>query len=130
MITNLAVRLDWTEFDKLMNKVYVFPCFLKPGRSIYAVAYPDEKGNPSFFVHKLITKPREEEVAIYEKPAKIQSLIRQFDKSKTIFREWIIDTPKTCLDCILHDMQYWKISRFTKPPEDIVNIENIFKAHA
>ena len=57
-------------------------------------------------------------------------MVRQFDKSKTIFKEWIVDTPKTCLDCILHDMQYWKIHRFTKPPEDIVNIENIFKAHA
>ena len=32
LISNFANSFDQTEYDNIMNKVYVFPCFLKPGR--------------------------------------------------------------------------------------------------
>ncbi len=92
LISNLEDAIRQDPIERQMNQVYVFPAFIKPGRQIYAVAYPDERRNPSFFVHKLIVKPREELVPHFVKETKISKVGRQFDKNKTIFREWRVDT--------------------------------------
>ena len=75
-------------------------------------------------------KQRDEKIPIFEKPTKHRDLTRNFDKNKSIFKGWQLDNPKTYEACIEHDMQFWKIARFTKPLEDLVNIENIFRKHA
>lgn len=103
---------------------------MKPGKQIYAIAYPDEKGVPSYFIHKIIVRPREEAVPHFVKDTKTSIHGLAFDRNKTIWREWRLDTPESIQECVLLDFQHWKISRFTKPPEDIPNIEDVFKKHA
>jgi hypothetical protein len=92
LIRNLEIQ-DQSEYNQAMNKLFVFPCFMKPGKQIYVVAYPDEHGVPSFFVHKIIVRPREESVPHFIKDTKTSIHGLAFDRNKTIWREWKVDTP-------------------------------------
>lgn len=95
---------------------------MKPGKHIFAVAHPDEFGEPEFFIHKIIVRQREEDIPLYTKPIKIKKTTRAFSKFNTVFREWLDDT-KDVLDSIIdHDSKYWKVDRFVKDVNDLPKI--------
>mmetsp|Transcript_32855 Transcript_32855/g.50221 ORF Transcript_32855/g.50221 Transcript_32855/m.50221 type:complete len:225 (+) Transcript_32855:5970-6644(+) len=65
------------------EQLYVFPCFLRPGKQRYVVIQEDELANQtteqvpmpddhfSYFIHKCIVENRTENVAPFSKPMKI-----------------------------------------------------------
>jgi hypothetical protein len=69
---------------------------MKPGRHIYSCALPgsEEEDQSKFFVHKCIVQKREEECPVSHKDTKEMSKYRQFVKHKSVFEDWIENTPE------------------------------------
>ena len=63
-------------------------------------------------VHKVYIPGREE-------------MIRRFDKEKSVFKNWTVDTALTLEEAARNDMKHWKVQNFCKDPEDLKNVENL-----
>ena len=83
--------------------LYVFPCFMKPGRQNYVVIQEDDLANQptyealptdedAYFIHKCIVENRVEEVPVYTKPMKMGKKERKFKHEKSIWATWKKDT--------------------------------------
>ena len=63
-------------------------------------------------VHKVFIPGREE-------------MIRRFDKEKSVFKNWCVDTDVSLEEAARNDMKHWKVQNFCKDPEDLKKVENL-----
>ena len=122
----LMLNLD-QQYDEgrseMLNEVYVFVGFMKPGRQCYAVAYPHPEEENTFdemtyYTHKMVVPHRIDDVVHFVKPTRISKVVRLFDKAQSVFADWIEDGPDTAKLCIDHDLSFWNGSKFIKDEED------------
>ena len=52
-----------------------------------------------------------------------------FERNKTVFKDWIEDTPEMIRACFDHDKLLWKIDKLAKNPKDQEEIMEIFERH-
>ena len=70
---------------------------------------------------------RIEDIIHYTKILKSHMKVRKFDKDKSVFKDWVTDTPIVDRKCLEHDMGFWKISKLKLDPEDMENMERLLE---
>ena len=56
---------------------------------------------------------------------------RIFERHKSVFKEWVVDTGESIKECIDHDAQHWKIDKLLKDdPVEIAGVMTVFMRNA
>ncbi len=69
-----------------------------------------------FYLHKLVVPQRTDIIPSFAKEMRTVIKVREFEKEKTVFRDWIEDTTESLSDCLEHDFALWKLDKFIKDP--------------
>lgn len=122
----LLAEIDHPDEEQL----YVFPCFLKPGRQNYVVVQEDDiacntveavdmpRDVDNYYVHKCIVESRQEDIALWSKPLRGGEKTREFRHATSVFGSWKPDNKATLAKCLEHDFALWKLPRFCKDPDE------------
>jgi hypothetical protein len=131
--------LDSHEVDD-PEQLYVFPCFLKPGKQTYAVISEPNLANSdqeveipadpaNFFFHRDIIENRDEEIPAFFKKLQSVQKERLFDHAKSVFRDWRPDNQAMLAKCLEHDFKYWKVANFCKDPEEYEKVKPVISKY-
>lgn len=123
------------------EQLYVFPCFMRPGRQNFVVIADDGIGNQTeetldmpddqdlYYIHKCIVENREEDVCEFSKPLMTKKKERKFILEESVFKDWKPDTKHTLEKCLEHDMQFWKLTRLIKIEEEQEIVKELIKKY-
>ena len=129
LILNIDKFFDDEEEGENPNQVYVIAAFHKPGRQLYAVSLTED-GETSYYLHKAVVPPRQEDVPHFAKATKQHKLVRKFNRKNSVFNEWVHDDDQLALECIEQDMRWWNIPRLIKDKQERDELKVIVREHA
>ena len=140
-----------------VDRSYVIPIFIKPGRTHFFVRdafdinyttdilhrrrvsvqgsllsennSTDANQGYRYYYSRHIIPVREEPIPKISKKMKRTFKVSKFQKEYSVFRDWKEDTRQTFEKCLRHDLQYWKCQKFVKDPDDYDAIVSIFTRH-
>jgi len=108
------------------EQLYVYPCFIRPGKQNYVVIQEDELANQteervelpddtsSYYFHKSMVENRMEEAISFNKPMKMGTKENLFRLENSVFKNWKQDTQSILEKCYDHDILHWKTAKFWK----------------
>ena len=70
---------------------------------------------------------RPEDVPAFTKQIKSEAVERQFNKNKSVFRDWIEDTDKSLDNAFAEDISLWKLNKFVKDKKDREQVTKIMR---
>lgn len=131
--------LDSHDLDE-PEQLYVFPCFLRPGKQTYAVISAPNLANSEheveiprdpakYFFHRDIVDNRDEDIPAFFKKLQSVQKERLFDHAKSVFREWRPDNEAMLAKCLEHDFTHWKVANFCKDPDEAEKVKRVISKH-
>jgi len=151
ILDQLKAAFDPSAFE---DKLYVFPCFAKPGKNYYMVRLDppsagstrqldltskdlsssirdsfgaENEASSECFAHSIITPYRTEDLPGFVKQSRSQKVERTFNKNNSVFKEWKQDTAQRLDDCLEHDVALWKVPKFVKDKEELKKCTALIK---
>jgi len=70
-------------------------------------------------LHKFNCPKRIDEVPVFEKPMRNGTVKPVFTLEKSVFKEWVDDTPEMIDECFNHDFENWKVKVFVKDKKQL-----------
>ena len=87
---------------------YVLPMFLRPGKFNYVIEYPEG----TYFFHKASILFRNEPIPLKQLDFHGNDGLIEFDKSTSVFKDWVEDNRRRIEDCLEHDFKNIEWLRF------------------
>ena len=102
-----------------VEQLYVYPCFIRPGKQNYIVIQDDDLANQReeielpedetcYYFHKAIVENRLEDVHPFSKPMKMGVKENVFRLDTSVFKKWKQDSQPILDKCLDHDFLHWK----------------------
>lgn len=67
---------------------------------------------------------------LHIKVNEFDQLDRQFDKNKSVFKEWKVDVPKKIVEGFREEILHWKVPNFVKDASEVTQIEDLMIEHS
>jgi hypothetical protein len=112
-ITILSANQTENTREDEVPPVFVCPMFIKAGLNKIIVSGRINEYKQSS-IHKFTCPKRIDEVPLFEIPMRNGKEKPVFNLEKSVFKDWIDDTPETLEECFDHDFENWKINAFIK----------------
>ena len=90
----------------------------------------DDEKDLQFFTHKFVVPKREEEIPNYTKDIRTAIVERAFDKDKSVFKDFKVDTEESLTSGIEHDLELWHADKFIKDEDDLAATANVMRKYA
>lgn len=108
------------------EKLWVWAGFVPPGKHSYSVLFPNEnKLEQDICFNQVIVQPRSYPLEVALKRTKIEAISRRFDRAKSVFRDWRIDTDGLIQRSVFIDLGLSKLSRFVRDPTELGRVEDV-----
>ena len=78
----------------------------------------------------MLIKKRDEDIPGFVREMRTKVIVRMFEKSKSVFKDWNEDTDQTALSCIEHDLEHWNANKFIKDEEELAATCDVFRKYA
>jgi len=105
-----------TNENEDLSDYYVFATFMPPGDSKVIVSSEDIHDETSYYWCESIVPIRTEEILLHQKRTKKKFEVRQFEKHKSVFRDWHEDTNETLKSTFQIDISKTRLRKYTVRP--------------
>ena len=79
--------------------------------------------------HQFLSTAHLDDYNIHTKVNEFDALDRQFDKNKSVFKDWKLDNNKKIVEGFREEIQHWKVPNFVKDENEVKMIEDLMIEH-